>query len=131
MKKIDYIYRDDLSEHESHKPLIDKINELVYVANSLIIPITPISEESKIIRSELDNGSILIRPKTKSINPTPISSKGRRIFLKECILFHNYQEIKNTSKWSYQQCNKCGKRRIIEINFNGYQPIDNEFLKRG
>lgn len=43
-------------------------------------------------------------------------------------LMHKYEVIKDTGKYSYQQC-ECGKKRVKENFYGGLQPIDKEWLK--
>ncbi len=56
--------------------------------------------------------------KKSKIKPTPIPFPEMRIWTKECwSWFHKFKEIKNTGKWSYQICSKCGKRKIgVSVN---------------
>lgn len=63
------------------------------------------------------------------IEPTPRPSSGHREWATNCMFLHKWKEVKNTGKWSYRICTKCGLRKIVEIEWAGYQPIDNDFLK--
>lgn len=44
-------------------------------------------------------------------------------------LIHKFKEVKNTGKYSYRECIKCGKREVKELFEPGYQPIDRKWLK--
>jgi hypothetical protein len=41
---------------------------------------------------------------------------------------HNFKTVRDTGKHSYQQCDGCGKRRVVSAD-GGYQPIDTEWLR--
>lgn len=44
--------------------------------------------------------------------------------------FHKWIEIKNTGSYSYKECIKCKKRKIKQIRYGGYQPVNWEWLKK-
>lgn len=48
--------------------------------------------------------------------------------MKLCI--HWYHQIRNTGKWSYRQC-RCGKRKIVQVGFGGYQPVCGSWIETG
>ena len=45
--------------------------------------------------------------------------------------FHKWKTVKDTGKHIYQQCSKCGKRRIIAVFNGGYQPTDQLWIDTG
>ena len=43
---------------------------------------------------------------------------------------HKWETKRNTGKYHYQECVKCGKRRVMESTaYFGYQPIDSGWIK--
>jgi hypothetical protein len=114
---IDELTKTELIEiiKEKHKDY-NKLAERIVRLNKHASPI-------RMIEKEFDF------PNKQKVKLTPTPSSGMRVYTKKCKWFHKWREVKNTGKWSYQICDKCGSKRIIETHFDGYQPIDNEFLK--
>jgi hypothetical protein len=46
---------------------------------------------------------------------------------------HRWNTIKDTVLHQYQQCSKCGQRRILDLRVHGdgYQPIDYDWVATG
>ncbi|GIO57905.1 hypothetical protein J21TS7_62230 [Paenibacillus cineris] len=44
-------------------------------------------------------------------------------------IFHKWITAKRSNKYRYQECTKCGKRRVIETFSGGHQPVDVAWLQ--
>ena len=44
------------------------------------------------------------------------------------LFFHKWETKKDTGINRYQECLRCGKRRIVTYRLGGYQPIDRNWL---
>lgn len=43
--------------------------------------------------------------------------------------FHKYKEIRNSGKYSYQECLICKDRRIKTVCYGGHQAVDWNWVK--
>lgn len=43
-------------------------------------------------------------------------------------IFHKWNRVKRSNKYRYQECDKCGKRRVIEAFNGGHPPVDTAWL---
>jgi len=46
-------------------------------------------------------------------------------------IFHKWETVKRSNKYRYQECRKCGKRRVFEAFEGGYQPVDSAWIEEG
>ena len=44
-------------------------------------------------------------------------------------LLHDWETVKDTVKYQYQECRICEKRRLVTMSVSDYQPIDYDWLK--
>jgi hypothetical protein len=44
------------------------------------------------------------------------------------LMVHRWRVWADTAKYQYQECQRCGARRLVTMQREGYQPIDRAWL---